>query len=101
MTEMSDTPAAPSLADDVTKIRAELLVPAWEADEIGRQDAIAALDRIVAQVPQRAVGPYDMPLWQHECGWPVQDTAGSKHCPRCGYSTEDGWQALYTLGGES
>lgn len=85
----------PSFADDVAALRNTLLF-----DEPFYGPAFRArLDRIAAQAPVRAVGPYDMPLWQHECGWPVQDTAGPKHCPRCGYSTEDGWQPLYTLGG--
>lgn len=89
--------AAPSLADDVAALRSGIVDAYTPLSAIG---LLAALDRIAAQVPQRAVDTLNgAPLWLHPgCGWVTNVQPGPvlTRCTGCKAHT-DQWQALYVL----
>lgn len=87
-----ETPAAPSLADDIAWLHKHAHV-----DEGPRYSLTQVLDRIAAQMPQRAM--FDgRPVWQHACGAVKYGNGFPDGCSWC--YKPGAWQSLYTLGGE-
>lgn len=86
-----------SIEEDVAALRAAI-EKTWDPDP-QRPALRAALNRIAAQVPQRAMGASGLPLFQHSCGATGLGPAQAG-CPYC-TGGKDEWQPLYVLDGRA
>lgn len=91
----ADPVPAPTPADDVAALRAEVEAH-WRDGQLPNYMS-ALFDRLAGALPQRATDGGE-PVWQHACGFVF---AGPEQRPDdCPRDDEDAWRALYTLGGE-
>jgi len=89
---------APTLADDVVALRAELEVSNIHPARL--RGMLAILDRIAARAPQRARATEHESWWLHACGYVElhYDHHGTPAASACMKCDEVGaWQALYVL----
>lgn len=114
MTKMSDTPQdrsadgvpeveqahapAPTLADDVAALRAEVEAH-WRDGQLPNYMA-TLFDRIAASAPQRATATEHESWWMHGCGYVElhynhHGTPARRTCTKCDEVST--WRALYVL----
>lgn len=94
-----DAPEEKTAAELLAIIREDLFryVPGG-----GEQFLDRYLAAVAGAVPQRATDADGWGIWLHACGVAQSAKRGDGVCDACGAKTanDDGWRALYTLGGE-
>jgi hypothetical protein len=92
-----------TLADEMAALRADLASVGTVSDSLIRHLISQRLDRIAAQMPQRASDSSGRGVWQHTCGNVKaldDDPIDGVHERGCSWCHKSGaWQPLYTLGG--